>query len=55
MGVKKLGDRLITIKLVLEEAVIHIISAYAPQAESDESGYKTILVEDGWFNTTNSN
>lgn len=53
VGVKKLADRLITIKLVLEEDIIHIISAYAPQAESDESGYKTIWWKG--FNTTNSN
>ena len=30
--VKKLGDRIIEIKLVLEEDIINIISAYAPQA-----------------------
>ena len=28
--VKRLGDRIIGIKLVLEEDIIHIISAYAP-------------------------
>ena len=31
-GVKRLGDRIIAIKLVLEEDMIHIISVYAPQA-----------------------
>ena len=30
--VKRLGDRIIAIKLVLEEDMIHIISVYAPQA-----------------------
>ena len=28
--VKRLSDRIITIKVVLEEDIIHIISAYAP-------------------------
>lgn len=28
VGVKRLSDRIITIKLVLEEDIIHIISAY---------------------------
>ena len=35
--VKRLGDRIIAIKLVLEKDIIHIISAYAPQAGLDES------------------
>ena len=37
LGVKRLGDRIIAIKLVLEEDIIHTISAYAPQAGLDES------------------
>ena len=32
VGVKRLSNRIITIKLVLEEDTIHIISACAPQA-----------------------
>ena len=35
--VKRLGGRLIAIKLVLKKDVIRIISAYAPQARSYES------------------
>ena len=35
--VKRFGDRIIVIKLVLKEDIIHIISAYAPQARLDES------------------
>ena len=37
MGLKRLGDRRISINLVLEEDIIHIINAYAPQAGLDES------------------
>eukprot|EP00268_Persea_americana_P000695 TRINITY_DN10213_c1_g1_i4.p1 TRINITY_DN10213_c1_g1~~TRINITY_DN10213_c1_g1_i4.p1 ORF type:complete len:121 (-),score=6.38 TRINITY_DN10213_c1_g1_i4:64-426(-) len=37
VGVKRLGDKVIAIILVLEEDIIHIISAYAPQAGLDES------------------
>ena len=37
VGVKRLGDRIIIIKLVLAEDIIHIISAYAPQVGLDES------------------
>ena len=33
VGVKRLGDTIIKIKLALEEDIIHIISAYAPLAE----------------------
>lgn len=36
-GVKRLGFRLATIKLVLEEGILHTISAYATQVRSDES------------------
>lgn len=28
VGVKRLGDRILTIKLVLQEDIIHIISVY---------------------------
>ena len=37
MGVRRLRDRPIVIKLVLEEDKIHIISAYTPQAGYDVS------------------
>ena len=37
VGIKRLNDRLIAIKLMLEEDIIHIISVYAPLVRSDES------------------
>ena len=37
VGVKRLGDRITTIKQVLEEEIIYMTSAYAPQAGFDES------------------
>jgi hypothetical protein len=37
VGVKLLSERIITIKLALEEDIIHIIGAYVPQAGLDES------------------
>ena len=40
-----MGDRIIVIKLVSEEGIIHIISAYAPQAELDESAKSQIWEE----------
>ena len=33
--VKRLGDRIITIKLVLEEDIIRVFSAYASRARLD--------------------
>ena len=35
--VKRLGNRIIAMKLVLEEDIIHIINAYAPKAGLDVS------------------
>ena len=37
VGVKRIGDRIIAIKLVLEENIMHIISLYAPQAGLEDS------------------
>ena len=50
VGVKRLGDRVIAIILVLQEDIIHIISAYALQAGLDERS-RAILGGDGWFTT----
>ena len=36
MGLKRLDDRIIVIKLLLEEDIIHIINAYAPQVGLDK-------------------
>ena len=45
MGLKRLGDRPVSIELVLEEDIMHIISAYAAQAGSDESVKRHIWEE----------
>ena len=37
IGIKRLDDRIIAIRLVLEEDIIQIIGAYAHQARLDES------------------
>ncbi|XP_043687611.1 craniofacial development protein 2-like [Telopea speciosissima] len=37
VDVKRVGDRIISIRLVLDNEVINIVSAYAPQAGLDES------------------
>ena len=33
VGEKRFGDRIVAIKLVLEEDIIHIINAYAPKQD----------------------
>ena len=40
VDVKRIGDRIIAIKLVLEKEIINIISAYAPQIGLDETTKK---------------
>lgn len=45
MGVKRLADRLIAVKLVLEKDKIDIISAYPPQLGFDESGNRQFWEE----------
>ncbi|XP_043710423.1 uncharacterized protein LOC122659376 [Telopea speciosissima] len=37
VDIKRFGDRILSIKLVLDNEVINIVSAYAPQAGLDES------------------
>ena len=37
VGVRKLGDRIILVKLVIGDMVLNVISAYAPQVGLDES------------------
>ena len=37
VGLKRLGDKIITIKLVLEEDIMNTISACAPHARLDEN------------------
>ena len=45
VDVKRVGDRIISIKLVVEGGAFHVISAYAPQVGSDEQ-YKIRFWED---------
>ena len=37
VGVRKLGDRIILVKLVIGDMVLNVISACAPQVGLDES------------------
>jgi exonuclease III len=43
VGVKRQGDRIILVKLVLGDVVLNIISAYAPQVGLSESAKRKFL------------
>ena len=47
VGVRRQGDRIILVKLVVGDMVLNVISAYAPQVGLDESA-KTVLGRLRW-------
>ena len=43
VGVRRQGDRIILVKLVVGDMVLNVISAYAPQVGLDESAKRQVL------------
>ena len=42
VGVKRQGDKIILVKLVIGDIVLNVISAYAPQVGLDESAKRVL-------------